>query len=107
MRPPPSPPLNKVVSRRLRELRQAADLDQVELAAEAEEHIKRATVSDIETGRRMPSIETLEALGRALKVHPAALLLNPQEDRRHRAALAVLTCPARVLEALEKLLDLD
>lgn len=54
------------VGRRLREVRQQAGLTQPELGERAK--MAAAEISKIENGRRTPTLETLERLGKALGV---------------------------------------
>jgi transcriptional regulator with XRE-family HTH domain len=57
---------------RLRTLREAAGLTQLELAARSE--VTHETISRLELGRRSPRAETIERLARALGVTPAELI---------------------------------
>jgi transcriptional regulator with XRE-family HTH domain len=95
----------KRLAKRVRELRNARGWNQVDLEAHLDERLKRATVSDFETGRRTPSLQALIRIAQALEVEPAALLLDPALDRRHKVALAVLGCDENTLGPIAKLLD--
>ncbi|TMI73181.1 MAG: helix-turn-helix transcriptional regulator [Bacillati bacterium ANGP1] len=57
---------------RVRELRQRKGLTTYELAKRS--GILRPNISRIESGRHVPSVETLDRLARALGVSPADLL---------------------------------
>lgn len=56
----------------LRELRQAADVSQENLAFECE--LDRTYISLLERGRRQPSLKTLFALAEALQIEPEDLV---------------------------------
>ena len=56
----------------LRELRQAADVSQENLAFECE--LDRTYISLLERGRRQPSLKTLFALAEALQIDPEDLI---------------------------------
>lgn len=56
----------------LRRLRRQAGLSQAELAARA--GVRRATISELETGERLPMVETLERIAAVLGV-PAVLII--------------------------------
>lgn len=60
------------LARNLRRLRQARDWSQEELAHHADIH--RTYVSDLERGRRNPSIEVIERLAKGLDVKLGELL---------------------------------
>lgn len=105
--PGPKNRIAKLIGRRIRELRIERGWDQVDLEAYVDERVKRATISDYETGRRLPSMPTLAALARAFEVEMVALLLDPNAELRHRAALAVLDCPDDTLRHVAKLLDIE
>lgn len=57
---------------RLRAAREAADLTQGALAAAADAHVKE--VREWESGRRVPQVEAVAALARALHISPLDLL---------------------------------
>ncbi|MDM8354277.1 MAG: transcriptional regulator [Brevundimonas sp.] len=60
------------LGRRVKTLRKEAKLSQEELAFRAE--MKRSYVSDLERGKRNPTVRALGRLAVALGVHPAELL---------------------------------
>jgi transcriptional regulator with XRE-family HTH domain len=62
---------------RLKELREASGLTQRQLAEAA--GLKEAGIRDLEQGRRMPSWETVLALGKALGVDCTAFATRPAE----------------------------
>lgn len=61
------------VGAEIRRLRKAAGWSQQTLADEAD--VRRATISELETGERVPKMETLESIARALGVSPAAIVM--------------------------------
>ncbi|GAA1478987.1 hypothetical protein GCM10009623_34330 [Nocardioides aestuarii] len=63
-----------LLGRRLREERIQRDLQLTELAAKA--GVSVAFLSDLERGRRLPSLQTLDALARELGTSAAAMLLG-------------------------------
>jgi putative transcriptional regulator len=97
--------LGRLVGRRIRELRQETEWQQVDLEAALEGAATRSSISYLENGRTFPSRDTLYALARAFEVPVASLFLDPR-DRRQRIALAVLYCAEELLPALEKLVDI-
>lgn len=62
---------------RIRELREARDMTQAELADAA--RVRPATVSEMETGKGNPRLDTLEAIAAALRVSVLEIF-EPQED---------------------------
>lgn len=68
---------------RLRELREAAGLTQPELARKAGAG-EKASVSNWEQGRRVPSWTSIVALCNALGVHPNAFARPPQPETEPR-----------------------
>lgn len=66
--------LSAIVARRVREIRLAAGLTQVQLAERM--RIAPGEVSRLEAGRRSPNLDTLEKLGAALGVDPSELLVR-------------------------------
>lgn len=94
----------KVLGRRVAELRRAREWKQIDLAAHMDDMIKRATISDIENGREMPSLRTIVHLARVFEVHPAELLLDVQGKAQHAAAAAVLHANRATLKAIADLL---
>ena len=98
--------LARLIGRRLRELRHARGWGQVDLEAHLDDTIKRATLSDYETGRRLPSLRTLKKIADAFEVEAAELLLSPGEHVHHRVAVAALKAPKQTLKHVAKLFDL-
>jgi transcriptional regulator with XRE-family HTH domain len=68
--------LNEQVGRRLRQLREERDLSLSELARRS--GTGKATLSELEAGRRNPTLETLYALTTALGVPLSAALTDPR-----------------------------
>ena len=60
---------------RLRAARKAAQLSQSALAEAAHVHV--SSIRQWEAGRRVPTIETVATLARALNINPADLLESP------------------------------
>jgi transcriptional regulator with XRE-family HTH domain len=84
-RRPPRSELALAIGARLRELREAAGISLGDLAAEA--GIGKGTLSELETGRRNPTIETLFAVTTALGVALSAAL--PAGETQARGAVAL------------------
>lgn len=100
--------LNRVVGRRIREFRHKLGWGQVDLEAHVDEIRSRSAISQFETGVCLPSLRTLQSIAEAFEVDIASLLLDPNEDFRHRVAMAVLECKNRnMLKAVGKLLDVE
>lgn len=72
-------PQVKAFGERLREVRTLRGMSQDEVADRA--HIYRSHVSDIERGRKQPTVETLYRLAHALRVHVADLLDDRDEEK--------------------------
>jgi transcriptional regulator with XRE-family HTH domain len=87
---PQSPDLSlrRLLARRVGELRLARGLRQVDL--EGLTGIAQPTLSQIQSGKRAPSIANLAKIAAALDVSPAELLLDPRR-KRDRAALDALS----------------
>ena len=83
----PEEALRKLVALRIRRLREDKALRQVDL--EAETGIAQPTLSQIQSGKRNPSLASLAKIAAALGVHPAVLLLDPRK-KKDRAALESL-----------------
>lgn len=86
-----------VVGRRIRALRKAAGLSQDDLAAKAA--MSRVFLSEVERGRKTPSLETLERLGRVMGVALKAFV----EDSRRPTAVNPPSSPARLGRRVEVL----
>ncbi len=67
--------LRRIVAQNLRRLRQDRGLSQEELAGQAE--LNRNYVGMIEREENAPTVDTLEALAKVLKVAPEELLKRP------------------------------
>ena len=67
--------LRRIVAQNLRRLRQDRGLSQEELAGQAE--LNRNYVGMIEREENAPTVDTLEALAKVLKVQPEELLKRP------------------------------
>ena len=74
--------LRKQFGARLREIRQAQDLTQEQLAEKASVSLNFLNL--IERGERGPSFDSLERLARALKQPVAELFVPPQKKTRKR-----------------------
>ncbi len=106
----PKSEIGHQVGQRIREIRQQAGLTQPELGERAK--MAAAEISKIENGRRTPTLETLERLGRALGISvedlvatPAPadeqeLLLNQIQMRLRGQPTEVLLRVSAVIEAL-------
>jgi transcriptional regulator with XRE-family HTH domain len=85
--------------RRVAELREAAGLDQEQVAAAID--VTRGQVGHIERGEAGTRIARMEELATVLAVDPADLLTFPWLTyRRHRARDLVRACPTRKLDGL-------
>jgi len=69
--------LVQLLGRNVRAARQARRMSQEQLAFEAE--MKRSYVSDLERGKRNPSVRALGRLAKALGLEPADLLRRTDE----------------------------
>ena len=76
--------LARLIGKRIQELRHANGWGQVDLEAHLEGAVTRSTISYLETGRRLPSLRTLQQLADAFGVHPATFLVAPERDLRDR-----------------------
>lgn len=74
-----------LVGRNVRRERRAANLTQEDLAHET--GLDRTYISDIERGRRNPSLRWLQDVSTVLKTHPALLLLEEGESEALRQIL--------------------
>lgn len=66
--------LAQVFGKNVRKVRLGQDLTQEQLAFEAE--LQRSYVSELEAGKRNPTLEVVEAIARALKVSAHTLLIE-------------------------------
>ena len=76
-----------LVGRNVRRERRAANLTQETLAHET--GLDRTYISDIERGRRNPSLRWLQDVATVLKTHPALLLLEEDDVEAVRQALGI------------------
>lgn len=67
---------------RVRELREAKGLSQIELARKIQ--AKQAFISKIETGRQVMSPEQMQSLAKVLEVHPSELIDDPLWNRPNK-----------------------
>jgi transcriptional regulator with XRE-family HTH domain len=74
----PIEPFLESFGERMRAVREGRKMTQGDVARSAD--IYTSHVSDIERGRKQPTIGTLYRLARALRVHPADLLDDRDED---------------------------
>ena len=65
----------------------------------------RSTISCIETGKHLPSLENLQRLADAFEVELATLFLSPNQNFHHKVAQSVLECPEETLRHVAKLVD--
>lgn len=92
--------------KRVREIRKARGLSQVELAEMA--GCNQATISKLERGEMNVTLEVIDAIATALKVEPVELFDLPDLKARALAALGAIKGTARqeaalvVLEAMAK-----
>jgi transcriptional regulator with XRE-family HTH domain len=68
------------ITLRIRELRQAREMTQAQLAERA--GVREATISELETGKSRRLLDVLEKIARALNVAPGELLGPPIPKRR-------------------------
>ncbi len=97
----------KILGRRVAELRRARGWKQVDLEAHLDEVIKRATISDIENGREMPSLRTIVHLARVFEVLPAELLLDVHGKVQHAAAAALLHANRATVKSVASVLGIE
>ena len=80
--------LNGVFTGNMKRFRELRGFSQRELAIRI--GVSMTFVSHIETGRKNPSLETVEHIGKALGVEPYELFLpNPREKRRVASYLII------------------
>jgi transcriptional regulator with XRE-family HTH domain len=84
--------LNEQVGRRLRELREQRRLSLSELARRSK--LGKATLSELETGQRNPTLETLYAVTTALGVPLSSVLTDPAASAAPGASAGPATAPA-------------
>jgi len=81
--------LVRLIARRLKALRFEREMSLDDVAGRTRGKIARSTIGNYESYAAFPSIPTLFAIGKALRVHAAELILDPQRPRE-AAAIAVL-----------------
>ena len=86
------------IGKNIREIRQRKNLTQDQLAQRL--FVTRQTISNYETGRSRPDIETLLALARELGCAPDHLLYGPPGREERRAAWLQVTAGVVALAAL-------
>lgn len=86
------------IGKNIREIRQRKNLTQDQLAQKL--FVTRQTISNYETGRSRPDIETLLALARELGCAPDHLLYGPPGREERRAAWLQVIAGAAVLAVL-------
>ena len=97
----------RILGGRIRELRHERHWGQVDLEAHLDGEIMRSTISCFETGKHLPSLESVQRLADAFETEPASLFLSPNQNLRHRVALAVLECSDETLRHVAKLVDVQ
>ena len=70
--------LTQILGRRVREERKRLGLSQEQLALDAD--MKRSYLSDLERGKRNPTVKAIERLAQALKVAPWTLLRSREHE---------------------------
>ena len=101
----PSCDLGKLVGRRIRELRQENEWNQVDLEHQLDGAISQATLSHYEVSRYMPSIQSVEQIAGAFDVPAALLFLDPSRSSRDRAAAKILTMKSKDVQRVLALLE--
>lgn len=69
--------LRQTIAKNIIRYRDAKKLSQKQLAAILD--LSQSALSNLENGKRSPSLETIENLAKALDINPAALLMSPTE----------------------------
>ncbi len=72
--------LKQVISKNIRAHRLANNWTQDDLAANVDRAVTRAAISQFETGRTTPSVDTLLVLAKAFRVEVSKLLSSPSAD---------------------------
>lgn len=87
---------------RIAEIRRERGLQQAELAEAA--GLRAATISEIETGKENPRLETLERIAEVLRVHVRDLFPDEVDDASaHKLAKLILSLDEPERAALETL----
>lgn len=85
----------------IRRLRRKRYFSQTKLAEEAK--ISLGMVGDIETGKRVPSLETLGRIADALNVQPYILLKDAEEDENNLSNMSTQEKIDLIIEILDSL----
>jgi transcriptional regulator with XRE-family HTH domain len=89
-------PLAAVIGQRLRDLRRARGLTLAQLAVDSDVASK-GHLSDLENGRVLPTVGTLQALASALDVELLDLVISPEQSPRHRLVAHTVALPEPVM----------
>jgi|GEM_PF-1469980 len=89
-------PLAAVIGQRLRDLRRARGLTLAQLAIDSGVASK-GHLSDLENGRVLPTVATLQALASALGVELLDLVISPEQSPRHRLVAHTVALPEPVM----------
>jgi transcriptional regulator with XRE-family HTH domain len=89
--------LAAVIGQRLRDLRRSRGLTLAQLAV-ASGVASKGHLSDLENGRILPTVGTLQSLASALGVELLDLVINPTQSPRHRLVAHTSDLPAPVME---------
>ena len=68
--------LKAIVASNIKKARLGKNWQQKQLAAAVK--VTQASISNIESGSRSPSLEMIEKIARALEINPASLLMSPE-----------------------------
>lgn len=82
--------LARLVARRLKALRSERNLNLFDVAERTRGRVARSTLGNFESFVSFPSLPALVAIAKALRAHPAELLLDPDRSVREAVAVAVL-----------------
>lgn len=95
--------LARQIGRRLRELREEQGVTQEKLAYECGR--SKSFLSEIEAGKKLPSLSTLADFAARLGVRPFDLLVFPEVGVRERLTDRVRTLSIEEVEAVERFLS--
>lgn len=70
----------KTLAKRLREEREKQNISQIELALKAQ--LSQNIVAMIETGKRIPNVNTIFKITEALDISPVLLFETPNEEKQ-------------------------
>ncbi len=79
--------LAQALGKRIRALREERRLTQEQLAYTAEGISSKGYLSEIEAGKKLPSLNALSAIAKRLGVEPFELLVFPGGGRKHDEVL--------------------